>query len=117
LEAGTRTAAAQGRKSPPARRNRSQSPLWMCMVPPFSHRPPPWPGASPEVAPDYWSRRGVSRFKLAGAGPAAAGSLTLFLPSFGPVDPAHRPVASIAAMRLGSEPFRPARASRGGPVL
>src|SRR5439155_24562522 len=88
LEAGTRTAAAQGRKSPPARRNRSQSPLWMCMVPPFSHRLPPWSGASPEVAPDYWSRRGGSRFKLAGRWLAAAGSLTLSLPSFGPVGPA-----------------------------
>src|SRR5215813_10540852 len=52
-----------GRKPSPARRNRSQSPPWMCMKPPCSHRPPPRFVASPEVAPDYWSRWGVSRFK------------------------------------------------------
>src|SRR6266481_4751035 len=56
---------------------------------------PPFPidrhlGASPQVAPDYWSRRGLGRFKGAGEGwgrPAAAGMVNNFhLPS-GAADP------------------------------
>jgi hypothetical protein len=51
---------------------------------------PPFPinrhlGASPEVAPDYWSRRGAGRFKRAGEGlgtPAAAGMVNNFPPAF-----------------------------------
>ena len=54
------------------------------------HGVPPFPidrhlGASPEVAPDYWSRRGVGRFKRAGEGlgkrPAAGMVNNFHLPS------------------------------------